>query len=293
MQKLRPSAEAGMILPAVLFLLALLAALTLQMQISSRARLASESRADRRTMLRAAAADAAWHALRNLAADTETALTHTNSDWAIPLQVELPDGVLTSTRVRDAARCFNINNLGVAAVTAASARLPHMIAADLLAEAGCEEPENTAMRLLSAFNGRPAGSTGALIRSFAELAEFAPDADPERLAGLFSVLPNTGLTPTPVNVNTAPPAVLRAVLGPAREFESAALIRQRDIQPLAALEHFSEFPAVRDFAAYLDVRSMFFELDALAEKDQARAHIWTLVERNPLADLRVRRWVCR
>ena len=282
-----------MILPIVLLLLALLSAMTLQMQLSSRAGLKKERHASRRSRLRIAASDTAWQALRLLAADSEAVLTHTNSDWAKPLRVELPDGIIAAAIIRDAGRSFNINNLGVAALTSSTARLPHMIVADLLAEAGCEEPGKTALSMQTEFGKRPAGAPGSLLQGYADLAALAPDADPEQLADLFSVLPNAGLTPTPVNVNTAPEITLRAILGDSQAFEAAALVRRRDVQPLAALEHFSGFPAISNSAPYLDVRGMFFEVDARAEQGEMQAGVWVLAERDPQAQWRILRWVCR
>ncbi len=289
-----PSSAAGMVLPAVLMLLALLAALTLQTQMAARGRLAREQRAGAHTRLRALACDAAWQALQKLAEETAAAaLIHTNAAWAALRREVLPDGTLLSVRVGDAARLFNVNNLGVPALTADVARLPEAIAAELLAGAQCPAPAAVAGHWRDWFAGHPAGLTGAVLQSTAELAALAPEAEPERLAELFSVLPDYGAGLAPVNVNTAPPEVLLGVLGQTRAFAAEALVKRRDAQPLQAVNNFAYYDSIRDCADYLDVRSLYFTVAAQAEQTGGLVRVWALAERDPLAQWRVRRWVCR
>lgn len=286
-------ASAGMALPVVLMLLALLAALTLQAQMAARGRLAREQRATAHARLRALAADAAWQALRALAEESEPALTHTNADWSRSREERLPDGTLLAVRVADAARLFNVNNLGVQSLTAGVARLPETVTAELLAGAECPAPVEVAARLRDWFAGTEPGQTGAVMQSSGELLALAPAMPPERLAELFSVLPASGGGLTPVNVNTAPAAVLQGVLGQARAFAAAALVQRRDAQPLQSLENFAFYDAIRDCAAYLDVRSLYFTVEARAENAGGLIRIWAMAERDPMAQWRVRRWVCR
>ncbi len=283
-----------MVLPAVLMLLALLAALTLQTQMAARGRLAREQRAGEHTRLRTLACDAAWQALQTLAEETAAAaLIHTNAAWAAPRRETLPDGTLLSVQVSDAARLFNVNNLGFSALTAGVVRLPEAIAAELLAGAQCPAPVAVAGRWRDWFAGHPAGLTGAVLQSTAELAALAPEAEPERLAELFSVLPDPGAGLAPVNVNTAPPEVLLGVLGQTRAFAAEALVKRRDAQPLQAVKNFAFYDSIRDCEDYLDVRSLYFSVAAQAEQTGGLVRVWALAERDPLAQWRVRRWVCR
>ena len=295
-QKRWAPSDAGMVLPVTLMLLALLAALTLQAQMAARSRLAREQRAGTQARLRVMACDAAWQSLQMLAEETATVtIIHTNAAWAAPRRETLPDGTRLFVQVSDAASLFNVNNLGAAAPPTDSARPLEAVAAELLSGAQCPAPVAVAKRWRDWFVSHPAGLTGAVLQSAADLAALTPEVAPERLAELFSVLPKSDAGCTPVNVNTAPEPVLQGVLGQTRAFAAAALIRRRDVQPFQNLKNFTYYDAIRDCEGYLDVRSLYFAVEAQAEQTDGVARVWALVERDPSAQAqwRVRRWVCQ
>ncbi|MCA1807950.1 MAG: general secretion pathway protein GspK [Lentisphaerae bacterium] len=284
--------RAGLVLPAVLMLLALTAALTLHAQLTARIRLRQARGATERARLRILASDAAWQALLDLTQENLLLLTHTNADWALPRDYILPDGVAVRAGMSDATRRFNVNNLGCD-YGETEGRPPEDVMSGLLQAAGSRTPEDDAARLRAGLVQAMQESDEAMLQGSGALLDLLPELPPERLEVLLTALPVALRHPLPVNVNTATPEVLQALLGDARRMAADALIARRDAQPLAALEHFAGYGDLGEYNAYLAVGSAFFEVWAEAEDQGVIAKVWALAELNAESGLRVHRWVCR
>ncbi len=282
----------GMVLPAVLMLLALITGLTIQAQLSSRARLARQQHALAHARLRAIAGDAAWNALHYLATNADSLYTHTNADWARPSCFKLPDTTEVSVHVTDATARFNVNNLGVMVLPADLARLPDTIITDLLPDSASPAPVITT-RMQNWYIEHQTNTLNSVMYDTDTLLTLMPEIPVPQALELFTVLPLPNSSLTPVNVNTAPLEVLQAILGGTRAWAATGLLHQRMAQPLTLLEHYSGWTAIADCAPYLTVHSSFFEVEATASNAATVATVWAIVECDPTAAWQVRRWVCR
>src|ERR1035437_4210218 len=98
-----------------------------------------EDRQSLRAQLRVAAAEAAWNALRVLAADDNLQVDHTNEPWAAWQTNCLPNTVETLALITDENRYFNVNNLATIPSNAA-VRLPVSIVHDMFAANDWPDP---------------------------------------------------------------------------------------------------------------------------------------------------------
>ncbi len=285
--------NSGVVLPAVLMLLALIVTLTIQTQTITRGRLAKEQRTTELTRLRIIASDAVWQTLASLPDKHDSLHTQTNADWAQPKEEHLPDGTLLKVQVKDALSRFNINNLGISSLTSGVARLPEMIVADLLAGTDCPEPPAMAKKLRRRYSDLSDGGKPPPIQSPAEFFRLVSNTSPEQLLAFFTILPVSKEGLTPVNVNSAPLPVLIGVLGPTRSLTAQALAESRDSKPLTDLRHFPFYNAIQASESYLTVHSSFFTIEAEAGHTEAIVRIWALVERDSANHWQVRHWVCR
>ncbi len=297
-----------MILVLVLILLAAVMALALGAQAAARAALRAEERRTLHARLRAAAGEAAWDALRELAADTSPLVDHTNEAWAAPRTNMLPDAIETRAELLDATRDYNVNNLALA-MTNPAVRTPTAVARDLLALARWPDPDGTVQALrdwadADAEGAREAGfhrlvgsglaPPNAPFESPAELAAVlraGRPAAPERDPAGWAVLPLEAGRLTPVNVNTAGREALLAVLGPGRAALVEALCRRRDARPVVALADVLDAETLRAAAPHLATGSRYFSVAARAALDGRQAAVRGLVRRNERGGIEVLRWV--
>lgn len=307
----------GFVLVLTLVILGLLTSLAFQAQSAARLALRTETRRAQRDRLRAAAADAAWEALRRLAADDNLLVDHTNEPWAEPAAWRLPDGTEVSVAVADENRCFNVNNLALGPV-AAGKRAPLDVVRDLLPRH--PDPAAQALRLRDRIDpGREgagiAGATNAVsdawLESPGELAELlATDGYaggrppgltvlPLRQPGWTAVAPAGREIPArlePVNLNTASREVLLALLGPENSGAVMAICTQRESAPLvslAVLGRLLKTGADNPWASACAVCSSFFSVTARAEQAGCRETVYVLAARDAQGSVGILRWVCR
>jgi len=134
----------------------------------------------------------------------------------------------------------------------------------------------------------------AANRRIADLAELARvkgfDARAiARLEPLVTALPEA----TPVNVNTAPPAVLRALLPGLGPEDAARVVERRRSRPFTSREEFVRALPGRTAGAadaQLDVRSRFFRAEATVRIGRVTAGYRALFER-PEPDERATPWL--
>ncbi len=294
-----------MILVMVLIFLAAILALVVQLQITARLGLRFEARRCLAAQLRAAAADAAWSALRVLAGDDDLRVDHTNEAWSAVMTNRLPNAIETTVRITDENRYYDVNNLS-AQPTNPAVRLPFEVVRDCLAWDNRADPDGSTVILRDyvdpADGGRLAGLAAdivlpnALMESPAELAALlaAYSGSPRPPPATLTVLPDENPARiVPINVNTADPSVLLAVMGAANAGLADRICRQRALQPIVLLDQIADPLVLRALQPHLDTRSVYFSLRADAEKDGQRESVYSLVRRDLRGQVDVLRWVYR
>lgn len=304
-----------MALVCVLIMLGLIMGIAVSVQLSSRLSLRHAERELAKARLRAAAFDAAWRSLLALQDTAAPLVTHTNEPWASPAFESLPNGMETLVVIRDEQRLFDVNNLS-AAFGDQNERKPVDIAEELFEHCGCPDARDSALKLRSwlhkdgleersaAFpSARPKAQSSEtpdnerIVESTAELFRILDfEADHDSVMSVMNVLPVRRTRPLPVNINTATPDVLRAVMGERDTAAADAICRLRNFHPLLSLDQVSNLVGAARFQAcrqYLDVRSVFFSVRARAEKGRLSAEIFGLARRTDEGDIEILRWMIR
>jgi type II secretory pathway component PulK len=301
--------ESGMILVTVLLFMAIILALVIQSQVVARMALRFEDRQSMRAQLRVAAAEAAWNALRVLAADDNLQADYTNKPWAAWQTNFLPNTVETMALITDESRYFNVNNLATIPSNAA-VRLPTAIVQDMFAANDWPDPVGETQALKDWVDRDRGGTRGAGYYHEAHLPLEPPNAPMESPAEMNGVLNATrkewraappGLTVlpdrvgqiVPINVNTADREVLRAVLGAGRSVLAEEICRRRDAYPVTDLNQVLDAKTLVALRPYLDTRSRYFSLAAQAARNGREETIYALVRRDNQGEVKILRWVYR
>ncbi len=282
----------GMVLPLVLVIVGALALLVYHLQVSAQV---SNSRANQnldRARLRIAAREAVWLALKNLAADPDNAVDHTNETWAAGLNMNYPDAIAVQVKVEDEERRLNLNNLAVPALP--ENRSSFQAISDALAGLG----RNDADALTRSLKNRLALSGGSAHESLSELKRLlgAESKAWQNGALNFTVLPTSPARATTINVNTAPIEILEAVLGPGWKAAARAINDLRQERPLASLGPLSAAlgPGAQEKVRLLfDVQSRYFSISARSSRNGQFEDVYALAERDDHGTVRVIRWVER
>ena len=313
----------GFALALALVLTAALAAGTLALLQSARMSGRRAAEAAARDRLRAAAAEGVRAALRRLADDDDLRVDHTNETWAVPGGWVDPSGIAVNFRSTDAQAAFNLNNLAVPTDTAPR-RPAEDILADLFAEWGdplaadhagalrdwvdadgegrWETPLYRERKPPYACPDLPLTGWEEWLSSVAGFSRewlarpwgdrrFEPPARP--LRSVLAILPGPARHPVPVNVNTASPEVLLAIAGGDQAGWVRALLSLREAEPLRSLEPLAvladpvRFDRMR---AYLDVKSLYFTVEAEARLDNRSARVTALVRRDADGRVTPLRW---
>jgi len=303
------SHESGMILVTVLLFMGLILALVIQAQVVARMALRFENRQSQRSQLRVAATEAAWNALRVLAADKNLQVDHTNEPWAAWQTNCLPNTVATIVLITDENRYFNVNNLA-ATPSNTAVRLPTAIVQDMFAAINWPDPVGETQALKDWMDSDSEGTREAGYYHQAHLSLEPPNApmeSPAELAGVLNatraerreapaaltVLPNRVERIVPININTAGREVLQAVLGAGRSALIDKICRRRDAHPVTALSQVMDAKTLAAFRPYLDTRSHYFSLGAQAARDGQQETIYALVRRDDQGEIEILRWVYR
>ena len=222
-----------------------------------------------------------------IANDTRSStVDHLGEIWAIPLPaMPLENGSIRGAII-DAQSRLNVNALGAsaAATTVDAARIARLFQArgenvgllDAVADwidADGEARRDGAEDAYYAALPTPALSADAPVVRLAELGAVR-GVDPVRLAALTPFL--GALPSAPVNVNTAPPEVLAALVDGLNNATLAELVRARAEKPFTTIAEFrARLPAGATLPSDLGVavRSDYFEVtvEALQGTTQGRA----------------------
>ncbi|MDH5286524.1 MAG: type II secretion system minor pseudopilin GspK [Betaproteobacteria bacterium] len=195
---------------------------------------------------------------------------HLGEPWALPLPPTPLEGGVVDGVIVDAQGRLDVNHLAGEGPETQAAR-ERM--ARLFAPAGLDARAVDA--LLGA--GRPDGVRFVRAAEIAAL-EAIGEAGHARVARFVTALP----APATINVNTAPPEVLAAVLGDASAEAVAALVAERARKPFGSLAEFrSRIPSGAKLAsdAGLGVRSDFFLVTVRARQGATLAQGRAMLQR--------------
>lgn len=317
----RTAKKRGGVLILLLILTGLVAALLAQSHALSRARTIERQASQEHTRLRQAATEAARAAVQRLADDDELTVDAPSEDWAVESIEQTPLGIATRVSIRDEQARFDLNNL--AAPNSPGRRTAEDIAMDLQTLCGDFSPSARISALRDFVDedsdgtheadfyrrleppavcpNRPLYGWRELLHvegwSEEQLArrprESAMDGFDARLLDHATLIPVARNHPIPINVNTASRETLRAVMG----FEQDALVDTvlvlREIRPIRQLDVFSVTAGPETFdrlQPFLDVRSHYFRIHALAEQDGRQVVIDALVKREDDGRVQLLQW---
>lgn len=298
-----------MILVTVLLFMAIILALVIQAQVVARTALRFEERQSLRAQLRVAASEAAWNALRVLAADDNLQVDHTNEPWAALQTNRLPNTIETAAVITDQNRYFNINNLAVTPSNTA-VRLPAAIVQDMFTADDWPDPVGETQTLKDWLDSDSEGTREAGYYHQTHLPLEPPNAlmeSPDELDGVLNatrmerreapppltILPNQARRIEPINVNTAGRDVFLAVLGAGRSSLAGEICRRRDAHPVSDLDQVMDAKTLTALRPYLDTRSRYFSVAAQAAKSGQQENIRALVRRSDQGEIEILRWVYR
>lgn len=310
---------------AILGFMAVLAVLAYPLVSDSRmaARL-SETVAEQ-ARLEAVAADEALAALQRLADDDDLQVDHADEPWAQPLARRRPDGVTVRVTTEDEGRRFDVNNLS--SPRAAEGGGADEILAALLPPSGSwsgrdrtaalrdwmdddregnwEDAYYEEQKLAMACPNRPLATAqewrwvagwgeGWEVPAPATADPVPPGAPPSiRLGDLLTWIPGEHRTPEPVNLNTAPEELLRALLGEAQRPIVRGILALRAAAPLRSHENIAilldplQFDRLRP---YVSVRSRHFRVTATAASERLALRVEALVRREGGGEIRILHW---
>ena len=313
----------GSVLIMVLAVLALIAGLVIEAQLSARSILRRERSAMLKLQLRSAATDAARYALQILANDDNLSLDSTNDAWAAAREIRNPIGITTSVRITDENRYFDLNNLGVAA-TNAPPRLPSDITMDLFTACGDFAPLGRVQALTDWIDSDDEGfaesayyqqlkppylAANRILYSWSEMLDikdfsrklFARHEHNEitdlynaDLMDCVTVLPFPRTRPVPININTAGKDALLGVLGLDHEDLVRIILVQRLNTPIRSIEPLLlaiNPNLLQTVQPYLDVKSSCFTVDAISSTDEQSLSLRVLARRSPNGSVEVLQWV--
>ena len=313
----------GSALVIALLLTAVITGVVLQVQWQARRSLNTAQNTLTQTTLHQAAAEGIRSALQRLAADDEPTVDHNRKFWATPQLVTNPVGIVVEVLITDENRYFDWNNLAIPPV-GPQARSATDIAMDLMNLSGDYAP---VARLDALTDWVDADSSGLWetpfyrqqtppyeaanrpLYAWSELLWvhgfhrdlFRPrestNVFAQAAAGLldnFAVVPVSRERPVRININTASRDVLLAVLGIDHGYAVQALLALREGGPIRSLQPIRRMvePSRQDVVErYLDVRSLFFCLEARAELNGQTEYIRALAQRGESGALNIVQWI--
>ncbi len=317
-----PPREGGSVLVVVLAMLAGVAALVLQVQLTARARLHAQNTQMQRAGLVRAASDAARSAMHRLADDEDLLSDSLKDAWAKREDLRSPLGIETIVNITDENRYFDLNNLGRRADL--SARQAEEIVANLMYVCGQFDSGERVRALKDWVDAdqdgthesavyehrtppfkcpdRPLVSWNELFDIDGWTRELFTHRPPTSLRGVFNgnlsecvtILPVKNDRVIPVNINTASRDVLLSILGMDQDALANAILSMRKMQPIHsidAIQPLIEPTLFAQISPYLSVRSEYFRIDALAFAEGASAHVRALAFRDGEGHVEVEQWM--
>lgn len=318
----RTAQKRGGVLVLLLILTGLIAALLAQSHALVRARIIERQAAQEHTRLRQAATEAARAALQRLADDDDLTIDSTNENWAAESIEQTPLGISTRVSIRDEQARFDLNNL--AAPDSPGRRTSEDIVMDLQTLCGDFSPSARATALRDFVDedsdgaheadfyrrlSPPALCPNRALYGWREMLHIegwseeqlarrprksTMDGFDASLIDHTTLLPVARTRPIPINVNTASRETLRAVMGIEQDALVDTVLVLREIHPIRQLDVFSITAGPETFdriQPFLDVRSHYFRIRALAEQDGRRAAVEALVKREDNGHVLLLQWV--
>lgn len=314
--------QQGSALILTLALLALLGALLLQSHTLARTHALATSAEQERGQLRMAAADAVRAALQQLADDEDLAVDATNEPWAAPVELTTPLGIAVRVRIRDEQARYDLNNLHVPPSPGVRASEEILLDAQSLCGDFTASPRTAALRDFVDENSEgareqdfyqrqnpPGACPNRVLYGWRELLnidgwheqDFARrsrastlDAFGASLPDLITLIPVPRQRVVPININTASRDTLRAVLGLEQDTLVDTILTLRSIRPIRQLDVFavSAGPATFErIRPHLDVRSAYFRVEAVAEREGRRATALAWATRKGDGRVEVMQWL--
>ena len=305
-----PRAQDGSILMIVLVLLGIIAAVSLHAIVTARGALELSSTRLDHGLLRLAAIDTARAAMQQLADDPDLTIDHLAEPWARAQEYVDPSGTTRMIRITDAHRRFDLNNLQVAATDLA--RPASDVLAGIMTQCG-EFRSSQRIEALRDFIDAdesgpwesfyyreldpPFACPNHILYSWHDLflidgwepALFEPN--PIKQSGaLFNHDLVDGVTVIaapreriiPINVNTAEPVTLHGLFGMGREGVVERILARRKDNPYRTTEFLAELIGTTEYAnaaPYLDVKSDYFHIQAIAYREGRTARLNVLARR--------------
>lgn len=316
------AARRGGALVFVLVMLGVLVTLLAYLLSESRSAGALSAAVLERERLAAAATDAVRRAMQRLADDEDLRVDHPGEPWAEPEVVTDPSGVTVRTRVEDEGRRLDVNNLSMGPGIERR-RPPEDILQDLFLLCGDPapgprldalsdwvDPDSDGPFEAPAYLDRkpPVKPTNRPLASWTEWAciegfSAAWMADPSfgaaesnslpRLADLVVLIPGRHNRTTPVNLNTAPEALLTVLFGRGQEYLARAVLTLRDAEPLRSLDGLvvlaDPLRMIR-LLPWIDLKSQWFRIEATAAGTRSLVRVEALVKRDGSGNVTVVRW---
>jgi type II secretory pathway component PulK len=315
--------RSGSVLVLTLVMLAVVGGLLVQIQLGARAARRRAEAALVGDRLRHAASVAARDAMRSLADGATPDETATNTFWNIGWDIQEPTGIALRVRVTDMNRYFDLNNLAVTSMVA-TLRPPGEVVMDLMtlcghftpvqkveALADWIDPDSEGPWEADAYRDRepPYQPANRILYGLSELMavdgfdrelfERHPYAAPgeafkANLADCVAALPVPRSQAIPVNVNTAPPPVLRAVLGLDQDEAVAAIVGMRTIRRITSMDKVApllEPVVLQRSRPYLDVHSRFYRIDVRSFVEGQGLDLAALVYAGSTGEVEVLQWI--
>ncbi len=313
----------GSALVLVIILAAVLTGLVLYAQIQSRRDLAATTRSLAQLALHQAAAEGVHAALARLADDDETSVDHLRKPWTIPQLATNPAGVVVAVRITDENRFFDWNNLAVIPLGPQS-RSATDIAMDLMNLCGDFAPVDRLAALgdwvdddssglwetpfyqqqipPAVAPNRPLFTWGELLHVHGFERDYFRPHEGEtgfsravtNLTECFTIVPVPRDRPVRVNVNTASREVLLALAGVDQAYAIEQLLALREAGPLRTLLPIQRAvsPRLQDAVQrFLDVRSLYFRIEAEAQLGGRSERILALARRDENGAITVVQWL--
>ncbi len=316
-------ADGGAILLLTLVVLALIAALLVQVRIAASLAARHAEASLLRDRLSHAAAVAARDAMRRLALP-DGAIPGTNDLLKSSWEISDPTGISSAVRVTDENRFFDLNNLAVAATGNPAARSAVDMVMDLMTLCGDftsvaraealldwidEDDEGLYESNLYARREPPYPALNRVLYGMQELLSVEgfdrelfnrqayggrTDLFRAQLTDCVTILPRPRSAPVPVNVNTASRPVLLAVLGLEEDKAVDGILAMRSARPLPTPDKALVLvgPALREsLRPYLDVQSHFYRIEVHSFADGQSVDLRVLVYRSPEGRVETIQWV--
>ena len=303
----------GVALVFVLIMMALIAALVVQVQLTAHLNARRSAQEAELWRLERAAGEAVRDAIRRLADDADLQVDSTNDTWFATEDLTTPSGISLRTTVKDENRFFDVNNIVVQ--NTGTLRKPDEVMMDLMTLCGDFTPakyvdaltdwldeDSEGARETDYYQRRDPPGTAAnrLAHSLGDLLLVRKprlsnvEAFQADLLDCITVLPVARRQLVPVNINTADREVLNGIFGLGNEALADTIVAFRTINPIRSLDQVqavADNPAFERALPFLDVKSSYYRIEAQAYEQGRQYRVRALVHREASGRVRVIQWL--